>query len=90
MGFRKLAGDGRAFTEGGSGWERRAGVGEAGATSFSEETETAGHQELGFRSQHSSSTSLSTSGMALARPLSHSGPPLPHLRKGGIDRPVVF
>ena len=40
MELRKLAGDERAFTESGSGWEKWAGVGEAGAPSLSsEETE---------------------------------------------------
>lgn len=53
---------------------------------FSEETETAGHQDLGFRSQHSSSTSPSPPAAWPWPGPYHSGPPLPHLRKGGIDR----
>ena len=52
MEFRKLYGNKRAFAESGSGWEKWAGVGESAAPlSSSEETETDGRRELGFRSQ---------------------------------------
>lgn len=62
----KLAGDERAFTESGSGWEKRAGVGEAGATSFSsEETETDGHRECGFRSRNTCIPAPSSSSPAV-------------------------
>ena len=50
-------------------------------------TPRAGIQESG--DPDSSSTSLFTSCVALASSLSLSGPQLPHLRKEGIDRPVV-